>query len=198
MRRLIAPLMLLVAMPAAIRAQEVKVLLETESDGSRTLSHEILIPAKRAKIWDAVATVAGWRSWAVPLARPVAGTNRFETSYDPSAAPGSANTIEQEWIERSSPKRVSFRTTRTPAGFPHAAAYMKVISRFTLIRDSGNLTRVRLSGVGYPAGGEGDALIRFFTAGNSAALRQLYKRFTSGPMEWRTPPQREPKSEQGD
>lgn len=182
MRGLIASLLLLAATPAG--AQEVTVEVETAADGTRILTHELVVPASPEQVWQAVATVEGWRSWAVPLARPVPGTDRFETGYDPAAAPGSATTIEQAWIARDPPHRASFRTTRTPAGFPHAAAYLRVVSSFTLEPAGAGATRVRLTGSGYAAGAEGDSLIAFFREGNRISLRQLYARFASGPVDW--------------
>lgn len=182
MRSLIASLLLLAAAPAA--AQEVTVQVETLADGTRVLTHELIVPAPPEQVWQAVATVDGWRSWAVPLARPVPGTDRFETGYDPAATPGSAATIEQAWIARDPPHRVSFRTTRTPTGFPHAATYLRVVSSFTLEPAGAHATRVRLTGSGYAAGAGGDALIAFFREGNRISLQQLHTRFASGPIDW--------------
>lgn len=185
MRRLIA--VLLLALAAPILAQDAAVSVRTLADGSRAMSHELIVPAKPAAIWRAVATAEGWQTWAVPLVRTVPGTDRFETNYDPSARLGSPSGIEQQWLVRKAPRTVSFRTTRTPAGFPHASAYLKVVSTFTLTPVGPNSTRVRLTGSGYPAGAEGDALIAFFRRGNSAALHQLHKRFASGPITWPAP-----------
>lgn len=184
MRGLSAALLLLVAAaPAA--AQQIDVSVVVEADGSRMLSHEIVIPAPPAAVWDAVATPEGWRTWAVPLARAVPGApDRFETGYDPAAAPGSASTIEQMWVERTAPTHASFRTTRTPQGFPHAEAYLRVTSSFTLVPVGATATRVRLTGSGYAAGPAGDALIAFFREGNRTSLQQLHTRFTTGPIDW--------------
>jgi hypothetical protein len=45
-------------------------------------------------------------------------------------------------------------------------------------------TRVRLSGIGYPAGSAGDTLLGFFREGNRTSLEQLRARFVSGPIDW--------------
>ncbi|HVI99677.1 MAG TPA: SRPBCC domain-containing protein [Sphingomonas sp.] len=183
MRDLSVALLLLAASPAA--AQQVDVILTAETDGTRTLAHEVIIPAPLEEVWDAVATIEGWRTWAVPLAREVPGSpDRFETSYDSAAAPGAASTIEQKWIERAPPYRVTFKTARTPDGFPHADAYLRVMSSFLLTPAGATATRVRLTGSGYPAGPEGDALIAFFREGNRTSLEQLHRRFTAGPIDW--------------
>lgn len=186
MRSLSAALLLLAASPAV--AQQTDVSLATETDGTRTLVHEITVPAPQEEVWTALATIEGWRTWAVPLARAVPGSpDRFETAYDPAAEPGAASTIEQQWIERAAPDSVTFRTTRTPAGFPHADAYVRVTSRFFLTPAGDGATRVRLTGSGYPAGPAGDALIGFFREGNRLSLQQLHKRFAEGPIDWTAP-----------
>ncbi|MGK6353895.1 SRPBCC family protein [Sphingomonas sp. DT-207] len=183
MRGLSVSLLLLAAAPAA--AQEVDVTLATEADGTRTLAHEITVPAPVTDVWRAIATVEGWRTWAVPLARQVPGSSdRFETGYDPSAAPGAANTIEQQWVTREAPYRVVFRTTRTPAGFPHGDAYLQVTSSFHLTPVGTSATRVRLTGTGYPPGPAGDTLTNVFREGNRISLQQLHLRFAAGPIDW--------------
>ena len=183
MRGVSAALLLLAASPAA--AQQIDVELASETDGTRTLVHEVTVPAPLEEVWTAVATVEGWRTWAVPLAREVPGSpDRFETGYDAAAEPGAASTIEQQWIERIEPYRVVFRTTRTPEGFPHADAYVRVTSSFLLTPVGAAETRVRLTGSGYPAGPAGDALIAFFREGNRVSLRQLHRRFAAGPIDW--------------
>lgn len=183
MRGLSAALLLFVATPAA--AQKVDTTTTTETDGSRTLVHEITIPAPMADVWQAIATIEGWRTWAVPLARQVIGSpDRFETGYDPDATLGAPTTIEQQWVRREAPRRVVFRTTRTPAGFPHSEAYRRVTSSFYLTLVGPALTRVRLTGTGYPSGPSGDTLIAFFRNGNRTSLEQLHMRFVSGPIDW--------------
>lgn len=182
MRALIASIALLIAVPVA--AQDVGVKEETDSDGNRTLTHEILVPAAPAQVWHAVATVEGWQEWAVPLARAVPGGKRFETSYDPAVAPGAPSTIEQEWTASKEPDWVGFRTTRVPQGFPHGETYLGVYSTFTLEPVGDNATKVILSGGPYPAGEAGDTLLGFFTEGNRSSLEQLRERFVSGPRDW--------------
>ncbi|HEY9552257.1 SRPBCC family protein [Allosphingosinicella sp.] len=183
MRGVNAALLLLAASPAA--AQQIDVNLASETDGTRTLVHEITVPASLEEVWTALATVDGWRTWAVPLAREVPGSpDHFETGYDAGAEPGAASTIEQQWLERTKPYRVVFRTTRTPEGFPHADAYVRVTSSFLLTSVGAAATRVRLTGNGYPAGPAGDALIAFFREGNRVSLRQLHRRFAEGPIDW--------------
>jgi uncharacterized protein YndB with AHSA1/START domain len=176
MRRLLA--LLLVLLPLPVAAQEV-----TVSEQPHTLIHEIVIPASPAEVWDAVGTMEGWRTWATPLVREAEGSDRFETSYNPEAVSAGPDTIEQEWISRDAPRTVSFRTTRTPDGFPHAEAYLNVVSTFELT-PRGDATLVRLTTAGYPDDAAGAALMGFFREGNKLSLIQLHNRFVDGPVDW--------------
>lgn len=179
MRRLTAAAALMCAALPAAAAPPIDVSTPTATDGLRMLVHEVIVPAPIAEVWDAVSTAEGWQSWAVPLARELPG-DRFETGY----TPGPDASIEQQWIERKAPTLAAFRTTRTPKGFPHADAYLRVTSRFLLTPVDARTTRVRLEGRGYPQGPAGDALIGFFVAGNRSSLEQLHARFVTGPIDW--------------
>lgn len=154
------------------------------ADGGRTLTHEVFVPAPPAQVYAAFATPEGWRSWAVPLAwRSAEDPDLFETSYQPDAAPGDARNIRQRFVLRVPDRLVAFRTVQTPTGFPHSEAFQRVTNLVEL-EPLGAGTRVRLSGLGYPAGAAGDALIAFFREGNRTSLEQLRTRFANGPIDW--------------
>lgn len=182
MRCLIA--LILIAASAPALAQEARVTLETAPDGTRTLIHELIIPATTRAVWRALATAKGWQTWAAPVVRRLSH-DRFETNYDPAAPLGAPSGIQQQWLRRDAPRSAAFRTVRTPDGFPHSGAYMRVVSTFVLSPVGARATRVRLTGTGYPAGVAGDALIGFFRTGNAIAFRQLFERFKSGPIDWK-------------
>jgi uncharacterized protein YndB with AHSA1/START domain len=165
--------------PAAVQIVQVR-----NEDGTRTLSHELVVPATPQQVYAAFTTPEGWRTWAVPHAWTVAGDpDLLETSYGPAATPGDRNNIQQRFVLRVPHRLVAFRTVQTPPRFPHAAQFKQVVSLVEL-EPAGSGTRVRLSGVGYPAGAEGDTLLGFFREGNRTTLEQLRARFVSGPFNW--------------
>ncbi|MES2988180.1 MAG: SRPBCC domain-containing protein [Pseudomonadota bacterium] len=169
---------MLIALSLALTAQDIV----TEPNGSRTLVAEALVPAPLEKLWDTVTTAEGWKSWAVPMAW-VSPTDPdlLETAYDPAARPGAASNIQQRFIATLPRRMLVFRTIKTPAGFPHAQAYMRVTNFLELEAQPGG-TRVRLSSTGYPAGAEGDALLGFFGKGNRITLDKLVARFGLEPL----------------
>lgn len=173
-----------VALAAAAPAQAQTVT--TEADGSRTLAVETFVPASPAALWQATTTAEGWKRWAVPVAWvPASDPDLLETAYDPAARPGDANNIQQRFVAKLPGRLLVFRTVKTPAGFPHAEAYKGVTSFLELVPE-GSGTRVRLTGVNYPAGKEGDELLGFFKSGNQATLDHLAQVMALAPLDFLT------------
>jgi uncharacterized protein YndB with AHSA1/START domain len=165
-------------------AAPVRIEESVNPDGSRRLSHELVVPATPQQVFEAFASAEGWRTWAVPHAwQDQADRDVMETSYTPAAQPGQTGNIKQRFLVRVPGRLVAFRTIQTPPRFPHAAEFMQVTSLVEL-EPIGNGTRVRLSGNGYPAGAAGDTLLGFFREGNRTSLEQLRARFVSGPVDW--------------
>jgi uncharacterized protein YndB with AHSA1/START domain len=165
-------------------AAPVAIAATSAADGTRTLTHEIIVPAPPEQVYAAFAAPEGWRTWAVPNAWTSAGDPElFETSYTPGAVAGDARNIQQRYVLRVPNRLIAFRTVRTPPGFPHAAEFQRVTTLVEL-EPTGTGTRVRLSGIGYPAGPAGDTLLGFFREGNRTSLEQLRTRFVSGPIDW--------------
>lgn len=170
---------------APVRMEEVR-----GADGTFTLVHEVTVPAPPAEVYRALIDADGWRSWAVPHAWTVPGeAELIETAYLPAARQGDPRNIRQRFILRVPDRLVAFRTVQTPTGFPHADDYKRVTSLFELT-PVGAGTRVRLSGVGYPATPAGETLASFFRDGNRASLDNLRTRFVTGPIVWPAPPTR--------
>jgi uncharacterized protein YndB with AHSA1/START domain len=182
---MIASILLACAQPApSTQPAPVTVQEQAATDGSRTLTHELVVPAPPEQVYAAFTSAEGWRTWAVPHAwTPAGDPDLLETSYSPAAVPGDPRNIQQRFVLRVPSRLVAFRTVQTPPGFPHAAEFKQVTS-LVEIEPVACGTRVRLSGVGYPAGAAGDALLGFFREGNRTSLEQLRARFVSGPVDW--------------
>lgn len=166
--------------------QPVAISASRGSDGSHSLSHEILIDAPPAEIWQAIATAQGWAGWAVPIAWGEGDV--IETSYAPGAARGDPTNIRQQ-IALSVPGRLlAFRTTRAPDGFPHFDTFRQVLHLFELEPLGESRTRVRLTGTGYADTEAGRQLLTFFRDGNRVSLERLRRRFAAGPIDWSREP----------
>lgn len=178
MPRIILLLLALLAPLAPVQAQERTV---TEADGTRTMSVEAWVPAIPEVLWPRVTTAEGWKSWAVPSAWRTGDV--LETSYQPAAKQGDPANIQQRIVAALPGRLLVFRNIRTPPGFPHAKAFAGVTQFLELIPEAGG-TRVRLTGTGYPAGAEGDALLGFFRTGNQQTLDMLAARVGLAPLDF--------------
>ncbi|MCW3847210.1 SRPBCC domain-containing protein [Sphingomonas sp. LB-2] len=178
MPRVILLLLALLAFAAPARAED-RIL--TEADGTRTLIHEAWVPAAPASVWQSVSTARGWEGWAVAHAWLTGDT--LETSYAAAARPGDPGNIQQRILAQLPGRLLVFRNVKTPPGFPHAAAFGRVTQFLELIPEDGG-TRVRLTGTGYAAGDEGDALLGFFQKGNRYTLDLLAARFGTAPLDF--------------
>ena len=155
------------------------------NDGSRSLSHEVVVEAPIGEVWRAISTPEGWQSWAVPLARTVEGEpDMLETSYDPAAPIGGPSTIRQLFVARITGRLLAFRTVKAPQGFTDFDAYSKVVNIFELEALAPDRTRVRLTGSPYPDTEAGRRLFAMFRQGNRASLDMLRRRFAEGPADW--------------
>lgn len=185
MNRIAAFFMLAAAAPAlANSVPPVTEQIRAEADETSSLSHTVIVPAAPGAVWDAITTVDGWKTWAVPVAwieaqRP----NVIETSYNPAAKPGGAMNIENEFTARVPGQKLVFHTIKAPAGFQHFDALRRVTQTFELV-PAGNGTRVSLTGTGYSNDESGKAVLAFFKGGNRVSLEMLRDRFVSGPIDW--------------
>jgi uncharacterized protein YndB with AHSA1/START domain len=176
---------LLLLTPAVAPAQEVTISDRHEADGTLTLAHEIVIPAPRDAVYAAVATPAGWRTWATPVSWvPADDPEAIEGSYNPAARPGGTDLIRQHFLARLPGRLLVFRTVRAPLGFPHFDVYARVTIFIELESVDANHTRVRLTGTGYADNEAGRLLFGFFRNGNRISLERLRQRFVSGPLDW--------------
>lgn len=181
-RNLVLGALAAVAVPAP--AAPVTERVQVETDGTTSLSHEVVVAAPVEQVWAAIATVEGWKTWAVPTAWAAPDQpDIFETSYNPAATPGDAMNIKNEFRVRVPGERLVFRTIKAPEGFPHFEALRQVNQTFELTRE-GKGTRVRLTGTGYGNSEAGKAVLAFFKGGNRVSLEMLRDRFESGPIDW--------------
>ena len=181
----VAAMLILLAPAPAASQSSVLVARHMEADGTHTLVHEVVVEAPAKEVWAAISTAEGWKTWAVPVAWvPPGQADILETSYNPAAKAGDAETIQQRFLVRIPGRLLAFRTVKAPAKFPHWDAYQRVSSVFELEPVGTARTKVRLTGVGYPDTPAGKQLVSFFERGNSASLEWLRTRFIEGPADW--------------
>jgi uncharacterized protein YndB with AHSA1/START domain len=144
----------------------------------------IQVKATPAEVYAAVATSAGWRTWAVPLAfgEPQVG-GVMETSYNAMARAGDVANIQQEFVALLPNRLVVFHTRRAPPGFPEAELLYRAHSIIEIAPEGGG-TLLTFSHTGFAPGAGYDKLYKFFRAGDAETMENLRKRFETGPVDW--------------
>jgi uncharacterized protein YndB with AHSA1/START domain len=173
------------APPAAVEPGKITNTSYADKAGVRTIQLSAVISASQEDVFNAIATVDGWKTWAVPSAFGLAEPGAFmETSYDPAAKPGDPGNIVQEFLVVLPPRLAAFRTIKTPEGFPNAELFYKTNTILELASEGPQQTRLTLSHTGFGPGEGFDQLYNFFEQGNAQTFEQLKKRFESGPIDW--------------
>ncbi|WP_395647485.1 SRPBCC domain-containing protein [Terricaulis sp.] len=160
-------------------AQQVAVssCTRTETDGSRALCHEAVLPASAHDIWMLFATSEGLRSWLAPVAAiDLRIGGMWEASYDASARLGDPGNIRNRIMSYLPERMLSIQVANAPPGFPHAERVAELWTVIELEPVSAGETRVRVSMLGYGEGEADDALWRMFDAGNAYTLQKLGER----------------------
>lgn len=172
-----ASLALLLAAAPVSSAGPVTSTSHAESPASSQSVHELIVPAPRSSVWQAVSTAEGWRGWAARNAWLAPGEpDVFETSYDPNAAPGAAGNIKSRIILKIPERIFAYRTVKAPAGFADFDA-LAAVTWLIELEPVTSGTRVRLTGSGFPRTPAGERILQFFLKHNPVALRGLHDRF---------------------
>ena len=163
-----------------------------EPGGRRVLQLSILVPASSDKVWEAISTEAGWKTWAAPVVHidwRVGGT--IETNYTAGKAKGDPSNIVNR-IEAYVPGRLlAIRNIQAPRGFFDTDAFGRTATILELVPAGEGRTRVILSNVGYGQGADFDSVYSHFEWGDAYTLAELAKRFEKGPADWGASAQKE-------
>ena len=156
-----------------------------EANGQRVLQLSILVPAGPDKVWEALSTEAGWKTWAAPTAYVdlrLGGT--IETNYAAGKAKGDPSNIINR-IEAYVPGRLlAIRNVQAPKGFFSTDAFGQTATIMELVPAGEGKTRVILSNVGYGQGADFDSVYKHFEWGDAYTLAELARRFETGPVSW--------------
>ena len=158
----------------------VKVDSVARPDGTTDLIHEVVVAAPVTEVYRNMSTAEGWRSWSAPNAWEVPGEpDLIETSYSPENRQGDPRNIRQRMLVRVPDRLIVFRTVQAPPRFPHAEEFFKVTQVIELSPVGDRATRVRLTGIGYPASEGGRVLVGFFREGNRTVMEKLQQSFAA-------------------
>jgi len=158
-----------------------------DASGSRVQQLELAIDAPVARVWWALTTSEGFRSWAAPVAQVTLGNDGLiEASYRLTAKIGDPDNIRNRIVAYVPEHLLVLRNEHAPRNAPFSAEAFGRIRTVIELQDlGGGRTRVIESSVGYGEGKEFDSVYSHFRSGNAEEFDLLEKSLTKGPIDWK-------------
>jgi uncharacterized protein YndB with AHSA1/START domain len=138
---------------------------------------EGFVNAPVAQVWRIFTTADGYKATGVAHAEVdlrIGGTIR--THYDPKGTLGDPETIVNEILAYEPQRMLTIRISQAPASFPYRTA-MRTTWTVIYFTPSGDMTHVRIVGLGYGDDAESQAMRKFFAEGNRQTLDHIAKPF---------------------
>ena len=150
----------------------------------RAISEKITIKANADDVWKAWTTSDGIKSFFAPDAKvELRVDGPFQVYMNPFAEPGMKGADDMKIIGFQDKKMLTF-TWNAPPSLPEARKQRTVVI-VRLISRGDALTDVTLHHVGWGEGGEWDKAYDYFAKAWPSVLKNLQKRFDSGPIDWK-------------
>ena len=149
----------------------------------RAINEKITVKANVDDVWKAWTTTEGVKSFFAPDAKvELRVDGPFEIYINPFAEPGMKGADDMRIIGFQEKKMLTF-TWNAPPSLPEARKQRSVVI-VRLISRGDALTDVTLHHVGWGEGGEWDKAHDYFAKSWPNVLKNLQKRFDSGPVDW--------------
>ena len=147
------------------------------AQGAEPQVTEGFVNAPVGDVWRIFTTSEGFKATGVAHAEVdlrIGGTIR--THYDPKGVLGDAETIVNEILAYEPQRMLTIRIKDAPASFPYRTA-MRATWTVIYFTPSGDMTHVRIVGLGYGDDAESQAMRKFFAEGNRQTLDHIAKPF---------------------
>ena len=150
----------------------------------RAINEKITVKANVEDVWKAWTTTEGIKSFFAPDGKvELRIDGPFETYMNPFAEPGMKGADFMRILAFQEKKMLSF-TWNAPPHLPEARKQRTVVI-VRLISRGDAITDVTLHHVGWGDGGEWDKAHDYFAKAWPNVLKNLQKRFDSGPVDWK-------------
>lgn len=143
----------------------------------RALRFEVVVSGSIDAVWNALATREGVETWLWREARVDLREGGDWLVLYPEGKTGGGTIVSFE------PTRRLTVSALAPEQFP-TVRQQRTIATFQFEPVTNQRTRVVLVQTGWKSGPEWDAAYEYLARGNAILLRQLYRRFETGPTEW--------------
>ena len=152
-------------------------LMVTAAQGAEPQVTEGFVNAPVSEVWRIFTTSEGFKATGVAHADVdfrIGGSIR--SHYDPKGTLGDPGTIVNEILAYEPERMLAIRIKQAPASFPYRNA-MKSTWTVIYFVPAGEMTQLRIVGLGYQDDPESVAMREFFEAGNRQTLDQIAKPF---------------------
>ena len=150
----------------------------------RAINEKITVKANVDDVWKAWTTTEGIKTFFAPDAKlELRVDGPFQVYINPFAEPGSKGADDMRIIGFQEKKMLSF-TWNAPPSLPEARKQRTVVI-VRLIARGDAITDVTLHHVGWGEGGEWDKAFDYFSKSWPSVLKNLQKRFDTGPVDWK-------------
>src|SRR5687768_11144685 len=141
---------------------------------------EAVVDAPVSRVWEAFTTKAGLESWMAvngDIDPRVGG--KMRVSHRKGGDLDGDTAIHQTILSIDPERMLSYRTVKSPAGFPFAATIGQTWTVIYFEPLDTRRTKVTVKMLGYANDAESQKMRAFFEGGNKATLDALVKRFAA-------------------
>jgi len=145
------------------------------ASGAEPQVTEGFVNAPVAEVWRLFTTSEGYLATGAAQADVrLAIGGEIRSHYDPKGTLGDAQTIVNEILAYEPERMLAIRIKQAPANFPHRGA---IAGTWTVIyfNPAGDMTQVRMVGLGYDDSPASQAMRKFFAEGNRWTLDHIAK-----------------------
>lgn len=143
----------------------------------KALQFEVVVPGSIDDVWAAFTTAEGMATWLWRDVRVDLRKGGDWMVLYPGGKTGGGTIVALE------PKRSLTMTAMAPEQFP-TVRETRTSARWTFEAASPTTTKVTLIQTGWKEGREWDDAYEYLATGNATLLRQLHRRFATGPIAW--------------
>lgn len=143
----------------------------------KALQFEVIVPGSIDDVWTAFTTTEGLSTWLWRDVRVDLRPGGDWIVLYPGGKTGGGTIVEFQ------PKRFVTMKAMAPEQFP-TVRETRTTARFEFEAASATTTKVTLVQTGWKDGREWDEAYDYLAGGNATLLRQLHRRFATGPITW--------------
>jgi len=161
--------------PAAANSDDVLSTVLDQSDGTRTLVHEVEIDAPIEWVWWTLSTEEGWKTWGPRFAYfDLRHGGSIETGYHEDSERNDPRNIKHRIIAFVPERMLVIQVEHAPEGGPVDVETIRDVWGVYELQEIGEeRTRLRISGVGYGSDDASSQVLKFFESGNVYSINLM-------------------------